>query len=226
MESDTWSRSRIPGAGPGGQDVYRITQLASDLVAFGGDFSYGWGAGDLLALQPNGQSRFYRLRWKFTSETDFNGRRQTGGAPGNVHRNKLIIVGDGSSVPHSRVIAGLAGTPVEGGSPSWNLNIGKDGGDDQFTSAEFTALGTWQDIQIEVHYSSAPDATDGYYRVWIDSGSYNQPTLTSGNIVVNRPDSNALSFGYIHNGIAEGSQYAFEHCEFPVALSFDAAWDR
>ena len=222
-ESATWRRTRLEGGGPNGQNAYRITEQYANVAMNGGDFYYGWGAANLLALQPLGQSRFYRIRWKFSANTNFNARDQTDGTAGAIHRNKLIIIGDGTSIRNARVIPAFQGMPA---TRSWNLVIGKDGGDDQVTSRDYTTLGVWHDMQFEVRYSTASGVADGYYKVWIDSNNYAAPTLQRVGIVVNRPNSNALTFGYMNNGIASGSTYEFEHADFQIASSFDGAWDR
>jgi hypothetical protein len=223
-EASTWRRTRLESGGPNGRSAYRITEQYANAAMNGGDFYYGWRDSNLLQLQPAGQSRFYRIRWKFSADTNFNGRDQGDGTPLAMHRNKLLIVGDATSIRNARVIPAFQGNPY---TRSWNMVISKDGGDDLVTTREYTTLGVWHDIQIEIKYSSATGVLDGYYKVWIDNNNYSSPTIQRVGIVVNRPpDSNSLVFGYMNNGLVSGAVYEFEHADFQIAATFDPAWNQ
>lgn len=213
-----WTQSRVAGGGPQGQDCYEIDQIpdTSGSPPYGGDFSYGHGK--TITPHLNGASRFYRWRMRYASTCDFNALDISTGASEQVVVNKFLIVGD-SSILNSRFIVQGDAQPTIG----WLLSIQIDGGVP--TPTPRYALDVWKDVQIELIYSSALDVADGGFKIWMDENTYASPTASRTGIVMNRPASGSLSWGYMNRGLASGAVHTWRHADFTIATAFHGTWN-
>lgn len=212
--------ARIAGAGPSGQDAYRLTALAGS--ATGTEFYWGHVRSFSGGPFAYGRSVFLRWRFRWVPGTDCRCYESGSSNPSGVYRNKILILNDGSSSVTSRFIMQLG---CEASSPVryfWSLQ--KGGGVDMVGTPEYADLSTWRNIQIELHYSSAAGIADGAYRMWVDS--HTTPTAERTGIVLNADmNPGAVQFGaYSNMSVAADGHIAWEHADFQIDDEFDPAW--
>lgn len=222
--SATHTRTRIPGGGPQGDDVYELTQLytGSAVQGYGGEFYWGWN-GNIEAQNPaQGARRFYRWRLRFSPTTNFRGIYLDGSQ--TTLTNKILMVGDGCGRNTCRVIVSYRGG--DNGRQASFLRVALDGGEVPADTPPLN-VGEWIDIQIELDSSSSTSSSDGAFKIWINNNDYSRPTAQRTGIQLNPVNWRYVSLGaYENNGLQSGGVHSFRIAGFQAATSFDSAWSR
>lgn len=218
-DAGQYTRTLIPRCTPEGESCYEIVQLPGRDAD--GDFYWGWSDRFALEIPKYSEVRYFRWRLWYSPDTDFAGLEQGESVPAPI-RNKLLILGDGSSVPDSRFILQTDGDPRQG----VTFVLQKDGGVDAAASPRFRRMGVWMAMQLRVRYSSAPNIPDGGYDLWIDDDDIRSPTVTRSRIVMNPPDARMMRMGYMNNALAKGGVHTFRISDFEVGPAYADRWSR
>ncbi len=209
------TRVHLPNGGRDGGPAWELRQIPGG----GGENYWGWN-GDIEASDPpRNQSRFIRFYW-------FGALGSTTGT------NKVLMVGDGCRAlgPRCRVILTYRASPINPNRLRWSLVI--DGGDtpanypaaDEFPSDQGVTLGVWHEIQLELKPSSSASANDGYYKMWIDSNDYSQPTAQWASMVLNPYRWRSVFLGaYQNTALPTGHANSFRVQGFRVSTSFNGS---
>ena len=213
-----FTRSRIAGAGPEGEDVYELTQLSTGASQpeYGGEFYWGW-RGLLEAQQPaQGSRRYYRWWMRFSPTTNFRGLHGDG-SPTTL-TNKVLIVGDGCGRSDCRVIVNYRGNSNY---RQANFRIQIDGGD-QLVDAPPVDVGMWFSVQVELDSSTSTSSRDGAYKIWINNNDYSRPTAQRSGFQLNPVGWNYVMLGgYNNDGLASNGVHSFRQTGFEASLQFD-----
>lgn len=209
-------RTRVAGAGPDGQDVYRFDFLhdASQLnvgSAYGGEFYLGWFK-DVGAPPTAGDSRFARFRFKVSTATTFEAINSSTGASSQII-HKLLILGDGAT---GRTIVSVHGDVASG---TFELQVGRDGGG----NLKFPGLlrNTWYDVQVETVTGGSGSIT-----AWINNDTYASPDGTVTGLAMGAALYDWFAFGYYNNRMLAASPavYSIDLTDAVYATTFDSAW--
>lgn len=218
-----FTRTRVPGGGPQGQDAYELAQRPQPSASdYGGQFNWGW-RGNVESRDPSqGSRRYYRWRMRFSPNTNFRGLGWGDGNPSNM-QNKLLIVGD-TCGSRCRFILTYQGERNAGRVQNFRLQL--DGGVDVADTGTFP-VGQWLDIQVELRSSSSSSSADGGYKIWINNNNYNSPNAQRSGIVLRPTNWKYVFFGgYMNDGLASDGVHVYRQTDFQVATSFDSNWSR
>ena len=205
-----WSRARIPGAGPQGQDVFQLTELP-------GSGQHGWGwHGHIVPDLAQGETRVFRWRHRVLAESNCR----------HTPSNKLLVVAQGCKGRRCRVIVQPKCNPD--GRIQYNFQV--DGGQYQVETGYVYPKGRWLDVQLEMKTSSTAGASDGWLKEWIDNNDYDKPTIKNVGIdlLAGGDDSSYIIFGGYNNAddVPAGSTNIQQYADFQIGTSFDPNWDR
>lgn len=218
----TFTRTRVAGGGPTGQDTYELAQrYASGAPSFGGQFTWGWD-GHLEPADPaQGSKRYYRWRMRFSPQTNFRGINWADGSPSGM-QNKLLIVGN-TCGSRCRFILSYQAEPDRG--QVRNFRIQLDGGVDLADTGAYP-VGEWLNIQIELDSSTTPSTADGGYKIWINNDNYGAPTAQRTGITLNPTNWKYVVFGgFMNDGLRSDGVHTFRQTDFQASTSFDAGWN-
>lgn len=217
-----WSRTRVAGGGPSSQDIYRLS-LTYNGATNGGQHNWGWRGNDSCTIS-GGSSCYYRWRYRFTSATTYQCRDWETGSDGANCINKFLLVNnDGCTGGACRFILTVESDRTAG-NYQWCLQ--KDGGDDRACTGFYQET-TWLDVQVQLLFSSALNAADGGYRIWVDTNTQGSPTQAVTGVILNTTDDPTQTRlgGFMNHGVENGDTYAFELADFEIGSSFDNTWD-
>jgi hypothetical protein len=216
-----FTRTRVAGGGPNGQDAYELQQLSvPSLASYGGQFNWGW-RGNVESVDPGqGERRYIRWRMRFSPNTNFRGLGWGDGGQGGV-QNKLLIVGD-TCGSRCRFIMTYQADRNTGVVRNFRLQL--DGGVDVADTGSYP-VGQWLNIQVELDSGSGSTSADGGYKIWINNNNYGSPTAQRTGIVL-RPTNWKYVFigGFMNDGLAADGVHIYRQTDFQVARSFDAGW--
>ena len=216
-----FTRTRIPGGGPNGQDAVRARPAphpgGND---YGGQFYWGW-RDHIEASDPSqGSRRYYRWRMWFSPNTNFRGLAWSDGHASNM-TNKLLMIGDNCG-SRCRFILTYKGEQNAGQVQSFRLQL--DGGVDLADTPPFP-IGQWLNIQIELQSGSSSSSSDGSYKIWINNNNYSSPTAQRTGIVLRPTNWRWVFLGaYMNDGLASNGVHTYRQTDFQVATSFNANW--
>lgn len=200
-----WSAARVAGAGPAGQDVVQLTELAGT-----GQHGWGWHGHVVPDLEVGGR-RFFRFRHRVLSCS-----RSTS--------NKLLVIAQGCSGGSCRVII----QPRCNGAGQLQYNFQVDGGVFQKETGYRFPVGVWHSIQLEVDAATGNTASDGALTEWIDTDDYANPTLFNVGIPLRNGASEGsyIIFGGYNNNDdwPAGAQNVQQYTDLEIATAFDPQW--
>lgn len=216
----TFVRTRIPGVGPFGEDVYELAQrYAPNLRDYGGQYYWGWNGVIEPGPLPQGSRRYYRLWLRFSPGTNFRGLELDGTYTTGMI-NKLMIIGDGCGRP-CRVIFWYRG---DAGRPRFALSI--DGGDN-YVAAPLQTVGQWMSLQLELTSSTTTTSADGSYKLWINNNDYANPTAVKTGFQLNPWNWEYVMLGaYENDGLAADGEHTYQQTGFVASTAFDATFYR
>lgn len=197
-----WSSARVAGAGPNGQDVVQLTELAGT-----GQHGWGWHGHVVPDLAPGGR-RFYRWRHKVVQVTA-------------TTSNKLLVVAQGCEGSGCRVIVQ---TGVQGQMVQYKFQI--DGGVFQKETGYIYPVGTWLNIQFETQAGTNDTQANGYLKMWVNNDTYAAPTLSNLNIGLRSgtTESSYIIFGGYNNNEAFSGTNVQQYTGLEIGTAFDPAW--
>lgn len=210
------NRTREVGAGPSGQDVYRFTFLhdASQMnsgSAYGGEHYLGWTV-DVGSTPASGDSRFGRLRFKVSADSNLLAINSSSGADAQII-HKIVIVADGGA---ARTIISLHGDGLGG----FTMQVGKNG--EGNIHVDGLSVGTDYDLQWETRLHTSGSA---YLKVWINNNTYASPTGTATGLTMSPASYNLFSVGFYNNRmLASDGVYVIDLCDAEYGTAFDATW--
>ena len=217
-----YSRSREPGAGPSGEDVYELVQRhAPNEPNYGGQFSWGWSGFIEPSDPPQGSRRYYRWRMRFSPDTNFRGINWSDGSSRGVE-SKLLIVGN-TCGSRCRFILSYEASRDSG--EVRNFRIQLDGGADLADTGSYP-IGQWLNIQIELQSSSSPSTSNGGYKIWVNNDNYGSPTAQRGGITLNPINwRNVMLGAFMNDGLESGGVHTYRQTGFQAATTFDSNWN-
>jgi hypothetical protein len=216
-----YTRTRIAGGGPSGQDAFELTQRSvPSLEAYGGQFDWGWD-GPVESSDPaQGSRRYYRWRMRFSPTTNFRGLSWGGGGASGV-QNKLLIIGQGCG-ERCRFILTYQAERDSGVVRNFRLQL--DGGVDLVDTGSY-AVGQWLNIQIELQSGSTASTANGGYKIWINNNNYAAPTAQRTGITLRPANWRSVAFGgYMNDGLDSTGVHTYRQTDFQVASAFDSVW--
>jgi len=213
-EGKVVDRSRVDGAGPSGQAIYRFqfrhdaSQL-SRAQAYGGEHYLGWFRD--VGAAPTEGARFTRVLFRVIPGSSFRAvDSQDGGESQTIH--KLVIVADTNP---TRTILSLHG---DAGSNTFQLQVGRNGGGE--LKVDGLKPGTWYAVQIETTFGSGQSL-----RVWVNNSKETAPTRSVSGLNFQPAGYDLFMLGYYMNRmIAAGSSYGVDTVAAEYGTSFDPAW--
>jgi hypothetical protein len=226
-----YTRTYAPSIGPSGQNGYRLTQIPSGPT--GGD-NY-WNSDRSFTGAPfvYGDNAYLRWRFRWIPGTDCRAYHQDGSGGWQMWRNKILILNDGEARTNARFVLGMAcgypqDNPPAGMEPTYLWSIQKDGGVDIAETTQIPVTTNWQDIQVEIQYSSASNVADGGYRLWVNNNNQNSPTIQRTGIIMNaHANPGFVRFGaYFNNNMRDDGHLGWEHVDFQIDDDFDSTWDN
>lgn len=217
-----YSRSRVPGVGPSGEDAYELVQRYSpNTEGHGGQFTWGWDGTIEPSDPPQGSRRYYRWRMRFSPDTNFRGINWDDGS-GSGMQNKLLIVGNTCG---SRCRFILSYQADRNSAEVRNFRIQLDGGADLADTGSYP-VGQWLNIQVELQSSSSPSTSNGGYKIWINSDNYSNPSAQRVGITLNPTIWRYVMLGaFMNDGLDSGGVHSFRQTSFEAATSFDNSWN-
>ncbi len=209
------SRTFLQGGGPNGQNAMRFNYLNS-----GGydEFYLGWSGFIEQENLPQGSTRYYRFRLRYTPETIFNGYNSSGGTGRML--NKYLIVGDGCG-SNCRPILQAYTYDMTG---NFRVTLQIDGGAYPITVDNLTA-GVWYDIQLELNTSSSTSNPNGSYKMWVNNNNYSSPSAQTSGFQLNPVRWGYVAFGFYSNHVVTSQgQVGMILTDFQAARSFNSNW--
>lgn len=208
----------LAGGGPNGQNAMEMRQLPNPVLQ---QYEWGWDGNLEPSDPPQGDRRYYRWRLYFTPDSNYLALD-----PFNRERvnasNKMLIIGQGCSGGRCRVILTVKGEP---GSRKIAFGIAIDGGVDQTETEYVYNSGQWLNVQLELDSSSTTSTGDGGWKLWVNNGNYDAPTLIRAGIRLHSSNWRYVGFGsYNNNALEPGGVNVWRNADFQVGASFDSSW--
>lgn len=229
-----WSAVYMPGAGPGGADVVRVTIIGIPNPTVNDEFYLGWTKSIAALLAPQqGDSRYFRWVMRVVSPVIWFG------LGGGRWGTKFIIGGSDGTNDGNRLFDNLR-SATEGDVRAAMFRTEKNVSAGRLDLQPLPA-DRWLPFQVEVRFSSTASATDARLRKWMDAGDVNAPTGQTGCASPGVPanctaynwavagwsGSNArVSFGGYAQAAMQGSNVVFDLVvSGPGAFEYDDEFD-
>jgi hypothetical protein len=225
----------MPGAGPNGEDVVRITIIGIPGATVDDEFYLGWGKSIAALLAPQqGQSRFFRWMMRIVPPVNWFG--MGGGRWGT----KFVIGGSDGAASDSRLFSNLR-SATEGDvrqdtmfRTERNVSAGR-------LDIQPLPVNVWIPFQLETRFSSTTSATNAGLKHWMNAGTYASPTGQTGCVSAGVPagctaynwsvagwsGSDArISFGGYAQAAEAGSNIVFDLVVSGAgSFEYDDQWD-
>ena len=247
--------ARSAGAGPSGQAIYRLATTDSAYnndVGCPGQPYVGWA----VTLAANaafgyGGTFYERFRFRLPEGTNCNAWDFTGGdidspVSSTIHSAKTTMHNDQAPGGNSegRVMFAVACHQSE--SPNRvGYYLARANGDQRCNSnglmgsGSFTLThddGVWVDVQIRRSFSSAEDADDASYALWLDNNTEGSPTCvvntttwTASTVVINtdgQPRTMHVGFYWNNPQRAPDGDIVYEITDYEIGPTFHPGWNN
>jgi hypothetical protein len=205
--------------GPAGRPFIRQVIDDTSLSEFGA----GWFLGSFSPAPEYSDSLFVRFSFRVVDDYDQTQKLfiwSPGGENPGDGRQIIVVQPWESGYVYRAAEDGGLWCQTDGG--SWT-------GDGWQGGTGYHTLGNWDNVQMEIRFSSAAEARDGSIKLWRNNDDYASPSCAATNVIV-RPAVSSDNFigwaGYHQGNVASSLPRTFDHTDLRIGPTFDPSWHR